>query len=429
MILLQNIDILHTKKGFSRNLNIAIKDSNIIDIFPSNLTKNEYSDFNHINCQNLTAVPSFVDIHSHLREPGFEYKETIESGANAAKSGGFTDICCMANTSPVVDNEEVVKYILSKSASTGISVYPIAAITKGLKGESLTEFGHLVDAGVVAFSDDGSDVNNSFLMKSAFEYANFFNKPIFCHSEDQKLSANGVMNEGYYSMLAGLHGNPSISEEVAVFRNIKIAEYTGARVHICHVSSRGSVALINQAKKSYGRITAESAPHYTYLTDKDVYQSDYNTNFKINPPIRGEADRYTIIEGLRDDTIDCIATDHAPHAEHEKEVEFDKAPFGAIGFETAFPVCYQMVINNKLTIEKLISKMSIEPAKIIGIEKNEIELGEVADITIINLQLEKVYKKEEIYSKSKNSPFIDSKFKGWVVATICKGRIVYNIIK
>ncbi len=426
MIVLRNLKIVNPLKDFEGIFNIAIKEGKIIDIFPSNIEKADYNDFKKIVLTNKIAVPSFVDLHTHLRDPGYEYKEDILSGANAAKKGGFTDICCMANTNPVIDNEETIKYIKEKSKITGINIYPVAAITKGLKGEYLTEFGHLIEAGAVAFSDDGVDVKNPFLLKTAFEYAKFFNVPILCHSENIDL-AQGYMREGKYSTLAGIQGNPSISEEINVFRNIKIAEYSGAKIHICHISSKDSLEIVKYFKNREVQVTCEVTPHHLFLTDKDVYLSNYNTNFKMNPPLGTEEDKQRLIESLLDNTVDCIATDHAPHAEHEKFVEFEYAPNGVIGLETAFTVCYQLVLQNRISLKKLISKMTVEPAEIIGIKKDEIDIGATADITIIDTELEKIYTIDEIKSKSKNSPFIGMKFKGWPIMTISKGDIVYNM--
>ncbi len=424
MIVLKNLKIVNPVKDFNGVFNIAIKDGIIIDIYESELEKKEYKDFQQFDLKGKVATPSFVDIHVHLRDPGYEYKEDIFSGAEAAKKGGFTDICCMANTNPVNDNEEVVKYILKKGKETKINIYPVAAITKGLKGESLTEFGNLIEAGAIALSDDGVDIRNAFLLKTAFEYAKFFNVPILCHCENLNL-ATGFMRDGKYSTLAGIMGNPSISEEINVFRNIKIAEYTGSKVHICHISSKGSVEIIRFFKNKDVNVTCEVTPHHLSLTDKDVYESDYDTNFKMNPPLGTEEDKEILIESLSEGIIDCVATDHAPHAEHEKLVEFEYAPNGIIGLETAFPVCYQLVLNNKITLKDLIYRMTIKPAEIVGIEKGEIEIGAKANITIIDIELEKVYTKDEIKSKSKNSPFIGRKFKGWPIMTISKGEVVF----
>ena len=426
MLLLKNVNIVNTKKGVLKNFNIAIKGSVIIDIFPADVEKREYNDFETIHCNGLLASPSFVDLHTHLREPGFEYKETILTGADAAKAGGFTDICCMANTSPVIDSESVIKFIKERAAETDINIYPIAAITKGLEGKTLTEFGHLIESGAIAFSDDGADVDNPFLLKTAFEYASFFNVPIFCHCEETLLASNGCMNEGYFSTVSGLHGIPAIAEDINVFRNIRIAEYVNANIHICHVSTKGSVEIIKQAIERGVNVTSETCPHYLSLTDEDVYKSGYNTYFKMNPPLRGRNDREALIEAIRDDIITSIATDHAPHAEHEKAVEFEYAPFGIIGLETAFTVCYQLVLQGKITLEKLIEKMSLEPARIINLKKSELEINSLANITLINLNLEKKFDKEQINSKSTNSPFIGKTFKGWPVMTISKGKVVYN---
>ncbi len=426
MILLKNLKVVNPKTDIEGKVNIAIKDGIIIDIFSSGIEKPEYSEFKEFDLNGKIATPSFVDIHTHLRDPGYEYKEDIITGAEAAKKGGFTDICCMANTNPVVDNEEIVKYIIEKGKTTGINVYPIAAITKGLKGESLTEFGHLIEAGAVAFSDDGVDVKNSFLLKTAFEYAKFFNVPIMCHSENIDL-ATGFMREGKFSTLSGIMGIPSISEEVNVFRNIKIAEYVGAKVHICHISSKGTVDIIKFFKYKDVNVTCEVTPHHLSLTDKNLFESNYNTNFKMNPPLGDESDKQELIKALSEGIIDCIATDHAPHAEHEKLVEFEYAPNGIIGLETAFAVCYQLVLNKKITFKDLVYKLTLKPAEIIGIKKFEIEKEKIADITIIDTELERVYTKEEIKSKSKNSPYIGMKFKGWPVMTISKGKIVFSL--
>ncbi len=426
MILLKNASVFTEKRVIEKGLNIAIKDGIIVDLFNNNTVRTELSNYKVVDCKKLIVAPSFVDLHTHLREPGFEYKETVESGAMSAKAGGFTDICCMANTSPVADNEAVIKMIFEKGLKTGINIYPVAAITVGLKGDKLTEFGHLIDAGALAFSDDGVDVNNSFIMKTAFEYASFFNKPLFCHCEDIVLAENGSMNEGYFATLAGIRGIPSISEEINVFRNIKIAEYTGSKVHICHVSTKGSVDIIRNAKDRGVNVTAETCPHYLTLTDEDVYKSGYNTNFKMNPPLRSEKDRESLVDALNRDIIDCIATDHAPHAEHEKRVEFEYAPFGIIGLELAFPVCYQLVKNGKITLEKLIEKFSLEPARILGLNKQGIKVGESADLVFIDENKTKVVTIEDIFSKSKNTPFIGRKLQAWPVMTISKGKIVYS---
>ena len=426
MIILKNLEIVNPCEDFNGKFNIAIKNGKIIDIFPDDIAKSEYKEFKEIDLSGKIATPSFVDIHTHLREPGYEYKEDIISGSNAAKKGGFTDICCMANTNPVIDNEETVKYIIKKGKQTGINIYPVASITKGLKGEKLTEFGHLIDAGAVAFSDDGFDVKNAFLLKTAFEYAKFFNVPILCHSENLDLSENGSMREGKYSTLAGIMGIPYIAEDINVFRNIKLAEYSGAKVHICHISTKGSVEIVKFFKDRGVNVTCEVTPHHLTLTDKDLYLSDYNTNFKMNPPLGNSDDIEYLIQGFNFDVIDCIATDHAPHQEHEKLVEFEYAPNGVIGLETAFAVCYQLVLDNKISLKKLISKMTVEPASIIGLKKDEINIGSKADITIIDLEYEKVYSEHEILSKSKNSPFIGKKFKAWPVMTICNGKIVWT---
>ena len=427
MILFKNVNIFNGNKQIERNLNVAVKNGYIADIYQSDIEKAEYSEYNIIECKGKLLAPSFVDLHTHLREPGFEYKETVETGALSAKAGGFTDICCMANTSPPIDNESVIKLIKDKGRETGINIYPIASITSGLKGERLSEFGHLIDAGAVGFSDDGVDVENSFLMKTAFEYASFFKKTVFCHCEDKNLAGNGSMNDGYFSTLAGLRGIPAVSEDVNVYRNIRIAEYTGAKIHICHASTSMSVEAVKSAKERGVSVTVETCPHYLTLTDEDVYKSGYNTNFKMNPPLRSEFDRESLIKAINNDTVDCIATDHAPHAEHEKKVEFEYAPFGIIGLELAFPVCYQLVKEGKISLEKLISKLSVDAAPVINIKRQGIQKEGVADIVLIDTEKRKRVTEKNIFSKSKNTPFLNKVLQGWIILTVSKGSIVFSI--
>ncbi len=380
-----------------------------------------------INVKGKIVVPGLIDMHTHLREPGNESEETITSGTMAAAKGGYTTVCSMPNTDPPVDSVSGVKYILTTCAQEGnIRVLPIGAITKERKGVELTEIGKMTKAGIVAISDDGTSVMNALVMRRAMEYSKMFNIIIISHSEDLNLSKNGMMNEGRVSTIMGLKGIPAQAEEVMVARDISLAELTGCHLHLAHITTNRSVSLIKEAKKRKIKVTAEVTPHHLTLTDIDV--QGYNTNCKVNPPLRTEKDRKSLIKGLKDSTIDCIATDHAPHLEQEKNKEFDLAPFGITGLETALPLLLSELVEKKyLTLMELIEKMSINPAKIL---KNEaigrLKEGTNADITVIDLEIQKTISDEFFLSKSKNSPFIGKKLKGFPVLTIYNGKIVWR---
>jgi dihydroorotase len=369
------------------------------------------------------VVPGLVDMHVHLREPGFEGKETIYTGTRAAVMGGFTAVAAMPNTYPVVDNQALIRFVLEKSQSDGlVPVLPIGAITKGSKGEELAEMGEMAEAGAVAFSDDGKTVASSALMRMAMEYSKMWDKPIICHCEDLSLAAEGVMHEGYYSMLLGLKGIPAASEEIMVAREIILAETTGARVHIAHVSTAGAVRLIREAKKRGVKLTAEAAPHHFCLTDRAV--EGYDTSTKVNPPLRSEEHVAAVMLGLKDGTIDAIATDHAPHAIEEKDVEYDYAPFGIIGLETAVPLAVTYLIEpGYVSWAQMVNLLSINPARILGLSRS-LAVGSVADITVINPQLEKTVDPQSFVSKARNTPLTGKILRGWPVATIVKGRLL-----
>jgi len=377
-----------------------------------------------INAKGLHVIPGLVDAHCHLRDPGYEYKEDIETGTRSAAAGGFTSIACMPNTNPVIDNKAVVSYIMTKAKQEGsVNVFPIGAISKGLKGEELAEIGELKFAGAVAISDDGRPVKNGSLMKKAMQYASMFDIAVISHCEDQDLSEDGMMNEGYMSTILGLRGIPSAAEEVMVARELILSEYTGMPIHIAHVSTALSVDLIRNAKKRGVRVTAETCPHYFSLTDKAC--EGFNTLAKVNPPLRGERDVAAIIEGLRDDTLDIIATDHAPHHEDEKNIEFELAANGIIGFETAFSLAYtHLVKTGILSLNDIVSKMSLKPSNLLGLNKGSIELGKAADITIIDSQAEYTVDLSEFQSKARNSPFGGHRLSGSVNYTIVGGKIV-----
>ncbi|MDR2191607.1 MAG: dihydroorotase [Endomicrobium sp.] len=373
------------------------------------------------------AVPGLIDVHSHLREPGQEGKETIKTGTFAAAKGGITSVLCMPNTKPVIDNAPTVEFILFKAQKEGVvNVFPIGCATKGSLGEEISEIGVLKKAGIVAVSDDGSPVSSSQIMRRTLEYAKMFKFPVISHSEDKELSKNGVMNEGKNSMILGLRAIPRQAEEVMVARDIMLAELTGGFLHIAHVSTAGSVELIRQAKKKGVNVTAETCPHYFTLTD-DIVKL-YDTNTKMNPPLREQIDIDAVKAGLSDGTIDCIATDHAPHMQEEKNKEFDIAPFGIIGFETMLSLVLNELVDKKvLTLSQAVEKMSVNPAKIFNLEgRGSLKDGSFADITVIDPEYSYRFTKESIVSKSKNSPFIDRTFKGGAVIVAVGGKIVYK---
>jgi len=357
----------------------------------------------------------------HLREPGYEYKETIATGTAAAKAGGFTAVCCMPNTNPVNDTRSVTEFILSQAGkSASARVYPIGAITKGSKGEELAEMGELHDAGCVGISDDGKPVMSAAVMRRAMEYSKIFDIAVISHCEDASLAGKGVMNEGFVSTELGLRGIPNAAEDVMTGRDILLAELTGARLHICHVSTAGSVRLIREAKQRGVRVTAETCPHYFTLTEDAV--RGYNTMAKMNPPLRTAEDVAAIKQGLKDGTLDVIVTDHAPHGLDEKSGEFDAAPFGIVGLETSVGLSLNLVREGVLTIADAVRRMSLNPAAILKLDKGTLSVGAVADITVIDPDLEWTVDASQFKSRSKNTPFNGWKLKGRAVQTIVGGK-------
>lgn len=419
-LLIKDGHLIDTKTGKNDVFDILIEDGKIIEIGKDL----EVTNADLIDAKGKFVLPGLVDAHCHLRDPGFEYKEDIESGTESAAMGGFTSIACMPNTNPVIDNESVVSYIINKAKSDGVvNVYPIGAISKGLKGEELAEIGELKFAGAVAISDDGNPVKSSSLMKKALQYASMFDITVISHCEDMDLSGEGVINEGFQSTAMGLKGIPSAAEEVAVSRDLILAEYTNTPVHIAHVSTALSVELIRNAKKRGVKVTAETCPHYFVLTEDAC--ENFNTLAKVNPPLRTKKDVEAVIEGLKDGTIDIIATDHAPHHIDEKNVEFNLAANGIVGFETALPLAITYLVNpGYLSMVDLVNKMCVNPAKILGLNKGIVEVGRTADLTIIDVNEEYIVDVQKFKSKSKNSPFQGFKLKGRVYHTIVGGEIV-----
>ena len=374
-----------------------------------------------INLAGLVVVPGLIDMHTHLRDPGFEYKETIATGAAAAVAGGFCAIACMPNTNPVNDSASICSYITKQTKVVGLArVYPIGAITLDSKGETLTDFFDLQSAGAVALSDDGKPVSNPLIMRYALEYAASLNIPIISHCEDLSLSANGVANEGFSATELGLAGSPTIAEDVMVARDIIIAEYLHTSVHIAHVSSAGAVKLIRDAKGRGVKVTAETAPHYFTLTEDALY--DYDTNTKVNPPLRSADDVAEVKKGLKDGTIDCIASDHAPHAATDKEVEFDYAANGIIGLETSLGLSMKLISAGVLSLKDLICKMSCNPARILRINGGSLRVGDDADITVIDTKRKWTVDKNLSKSKSRNAPFHGVNMQGKAVMTIVGGQ-------
>jgi len=421
--LIQNGHVVDPSQNINEVCDLLIEGRIIRAMYPRGRGKGLVGDKDKvIDAKGKHVIPGLVDMHVHLREPGFEYKETIKTGTAAAIKGGITTVCCMPNTSPVNDNSGITEFIIRKAQKEGLcSVYPIGSITKALHGDELSEFGIMMEEGCVAFSDDGRPVMNPVMMRRALEYAKAFDVPIIAHSEDLSLAAGGAMNEGLLSQSMGLPGIPRAAEETMIFRDVALAELTGGRLHVAHVSTAGSVRIIRDAKSRGVKVTAETCPHYFSITEDAV--KGYNANAKVNPPLRTPADVEAIKEGLRDGTLDAIATDHAPHHRNEKLYEFDQAPPGISGLETSLGLSLSLVEGGVLTMEQLVEKMALNPAQILGLSAGTLKPGARADVTIVDMKKQVKVDAEAFVSKGKNTPFDGWLLMGAPVMTICGGKV------
>lgn len=418
-VFIQNIRAVDPKNKVDDRLDLVIDEGRVVRIGKGLEVESRAT----IDGKGLVLIPGLVDLHTHFREPGYEYKETIETGSRAALRGGYVGCVSMPNTNPACDNQSVVAAVLRRAQEAHFNLFPCGTISRGRLGKEISEMAELKEAGCVAVSDDGSYVQNSLLMRHAMEYASMFDFLVISHAIDEDLARGGVMNEGRVSTILGLKGSPDAAEEIAVIRDIALGKLTGARLHIAHVSTEGAVRLIREAKQQGSQVTCEVTPHHFALTEEALI--NYDTYFKINPPLRTSADVEEIKRGLRDGTIDAIATDHAPHADDEKEHEFQDAPFGVIGLETALGVALTELYHEKvLSLEEIVWKMSLKPAALIGLKNfNDIKVGSMANFSLLALDEEWEVRREDFLSKSKNSCFLGRRLKGRVCYTICNGRL------
>lgn len=421
-LLLENARIIDPAGGVDRLGSLLIVDGRCQTVAPETPLP---ADSERIDLSGKWLLPGLIDMHVHLREPGEEYKETIKSGTRAAAAGGFTAVACMPNTKPVLDSESAIRFVLSQAEGAPARVYPVGAISQGSCGERLAEFGEMRRAGAVAFTDDGRPVTSSQMMRRALEYASNFGCPIISHCEELSLSGSGAMNEGHLSTRLGLRGIPAAAEEVMVYRDLALAKLTGHHLHLAHISTAESVDLIRRAKAQGVRVTAETAPHYFTLSEDAV--GIYDTRAKMNPPLRHPADIEAIIAGLADGTLDAIASDHAPHSEMEKELEFERAANGIIGLETSLPLSLRLFHAGRLTATRLVELLSTNPARILGVPGGGLADGAIADLTVVDPQRQFVYRQDAVRSKSHNSPFLDWQFSGQAVMTLLGGRVVFQL--
>lgn len=424
--LIKNGHLVDPKNKIDEMMDILVEDGRVKKVskkISDGSTNSPFIADRVIDAKGKIVCPGLLDIHVHLRQPGFEYKETIETGLRAAVKGGFTGVCPMPNTYPVSDRRSDMEFLVGEAKRLSlIRVWPVGAVTLRQEGKELTEFGELKNGGAVALSDDGHPISDSNILRRALQYAKKFDFVIMVHCQDEGLFCGGCMNEGFVSTRLGLPGIPAEAESIEVARDIQLADLTGGRLHFCHISSKKSLDLIRQAKAQGSQVTAETCPHYFHLTDETVLH--YNTNAKMNPPLRTKEDVEAIKKALKENTLDVISTDHAPHAESEKEAEFDKAPFGIIGLESSLPLSLQLVSEKVLTISELVRKMSLRPAEILRVDRGHLSVGTFADITVFDPESTWVFEKEKLESKSKNSPFLGWKMKGKATDVLVEGRQV-----
>jgi dihydroorotase len=422
-VLIANGYVIDPVQGINTGRNLLFAEGRIVGLLERGEQLPE--DVEVLDATGLIVAPGFIDMHTHLREPGAEYKETIASGAAAAVAGGWTSVCSMPNTDPVNDSAAVTRFIIEQAQHAQLAnVFPIGALTKGSQGKELAEMGEMRSAGIVAVSDDGRSVASAGMMRRAMEYARDFDLPVIDHCQDSTLTAGGVMHEGHWSLLLGLKGMPAAAEDVHVIRDCVLAKLTGAAVHIAHVSTRASLEAVRRAKDAGLRVTCEVAPHHWSLTDEAV--AEFDTNMKMSPPLRSRDHVEALLAGLRDGTIDAIATDHAPHHADEKALEFDEAPFGITGLETAIGLAFDLVQQGVVDLERLVALCSTNPARIFGLqERGRLAVGAPADITILDPACEWTFDVSSSRSKSRNTPFDGRTMTGAAVATIVAGRVVY----
>ena len=413
-LVLQGGTILDPLSGRSKKGNVVIERNKIKSVGSTGGAKGETK----IDCSGLVITHGFCDVHVHFREPGREDKETLQTGSRAALAGGFTRVCVMPNTSPPLDTPESIRFIVEKAEECPVHIHPIGAVTKGQKGQELTEVQGIISEGAVALSDDGLPISDAQVMRLALEYTSMFDKPVINHAEDECLRNNGLMHEGEISTRLGLAGNPSLAEAIMIQRDLELANMIQAKLHVPHVSSAGGAANIRRMKKLNPNITAEVTPHHLFFNDQALLE--YNTNFKVAPPIRTEDDRKELIKAVKDGTFDCIATDHAPHTIEEKEATFESAPFGMIGLESCFGAVNKVL---DMPLKELLKLLTVNPRRVMGFEEDLFKIGCAAELTILDPAQEWIYKEQNIYSKSRNTPFIGEKLKGKVRYTISKGTI------
>jgi dihydroorotase len=422
--LLRGGRVLDPARGVDDRLDLLIEDGRVAEVARRVSGKGAEV----VDLDGLLVCPGFIDLHVHLREPGREDKETIATGTRAAVAGGFTAVCAMPNTDPVNDQADITRSILAKARAEGACrVYPIGAITKGSKGEELAEYGDLREAGCVAVSDDGRPVASARVMRRALEYAKAFSLPVIDHCEEPALSQGAAMNEGPVAMLLGLRGAPAAGEAIVVERDLQLAELAGGRLHVAHISTAAGVDAVRRGKARGARVTAEATPHHLLLTDQLVKDSVYDTHTKMNPPLRSEADRLAVLEGLRDGTIDCIATDHAPHTVDDKKCEYDLAAFGIVGLETAVALCLdRLVAPGLIDLARLVTLLSVGPARALGLPGGQLGPGAAADVTVLDLDKRRKVDPNRFASKGRNTPFGGWTLKGWPALTIVGGEIRYR---